>query len=502
MRDVWAAKAEALPTNDPDAARAIREHFNGINATLRGMEKTRAASEQKHLDALMRFAARAYRRPLTKAERDDLLAYYHKMRERDALSHEDAIRDSVVSVLMSPYFLYRIDLMDGLSDASRGSALHNVALTAGVRPLSGYAVASRLSYFLWSSMPDEELLRHAAAGDLLRPDVLMAQTRRMLKDERVRDFATEFAGNWLDFRHFEDFNSVDRERFPTFTNDLREAMYQEPIHFIQDLIANNRSVLDLLYGKYTFVNAALAKHYGMPEVAGTDWVRVDDADRYGRGGLLPMAVFLTNSSPGLRTSPVKRGFWVVHKLLGETIPPPPPVVPELPHDESKTDLPLREVLAAHRANPVCGGCHARFDVFGLALEGYGPIGEARTKDLAGRPVDTSATFPGGDQGNGLGGVETFIREHRQKDFVDGMARKLLAYALNRSLQLSDEALVERMKRDLAAKGDRFDALVETIATSPQFLNKRSPGPVRPVTQPGPVALLEKSAVPKSKQEIQ
>ncbi len=163
-------------------------------------------------------------------------------------------------------------------------------------------------------MPDDELLRHAAAGDLHKPDVLLAQTRRMLKDERVRGLATEFAGNWLDFRHFETNNTVDRERFPSFNNDLREAMFQEPIRFIEDAIRNDRSVLDMLYGNYTFVNPVLAKHYGMPEVAGDKdtWVRVDDADKYQRGGLLPMAVFLTQNSPGLRTSPVKRGYWVVH----------------------------------------------------------------------------------------------------------------------------------------------------------------------------------------------
>jgi hypothetical protein len=531
IRDVWVAKAmektgsDPVPNspgevpvrerfrgpNDPMAPTAIREHFDGINATIRTMEKTRVAAEPKHLDALLKFAAKAYRRPLTKAEKDDVLAYYHKLRERDGLSHVDAMRESLVSVLMSPNFLYRMDLLDGLSDSGMGARAQNVALTVeGVRPLSAYALATRLSYFLWSSIPDEELLRHAATGDLLRPDVLLAQTQRMLKDARVKDFATEFVGNWLSFRQFETFNSVDKDRFPTFTNDLREAMFQEPIHFLQNLIQTNGSVLDMLYGKYTFVNPVLAKHYGMPEIQREDgtevdkdsWVRVDDASTYGRGGLLPMAVFLTNSSPGLRTSPVKRGFWVVHKLLGESIPPPPAVVPELPHDESKMDLPLREVLAQHRANPVCAGCHARFDVFGLAMEGYGPIGEARTKDLAGHPVDDSATFPGGDQGVGLGGIETFIRSHRQNDFVDGLARNMVAYALNRSLQLSDEGLVDRMKVNLAAKGDRFDTLIETIVTSPQFLNKRAPGRPAPATHSGPVARLEQPLKPKSKQGLQ
>ncbi len=466
MKEAYLAKADADPSNDPASADAIRDHFDRVNNTLRSLEKERTDAEPKHLEALLKFAARAYRRPLTKAERDDLLAYYHSLRDKNQLSHEDAIRDSIVSVLMSPDFLYRIDLLD------TGTA------TSKSQPLSSYALASRLSYFLWSSMPDVELMRHAASGDLRRPDVLLAQTRRMLKDCRVRGMATEFAGNWLDFRRFETNNSIDRERFPAFNNDVREAMFQEPVRFLEDAIHNDRSVLDMLYGKYTFVNPALAKFYGMPEIKpGVNedtWVRVDDAGKYQRGGLLPMAVFLTQTSPGLRTSPVKRGYWVVHKVLGEVIPPPPPVVPELPQDEAKSELPLRDMLARHRANPVCAGCHAKFDVFGLAFEGYGPVGEARTKDLAGRPVDTNAVFPGGSQGAGVEGVLTYIKEHRQADFVDSISRKLLAYALNRSLQLSDEAVIERMTTLLPQKEYRIDTLVETIVTSPQFLNKRTP----------------------------
>jgi hypothetical protein len=466
MRDAYLAKAAADPANNPVATQAIRDHFERMNATLRSLEKERTDAEAKHLDALLRFAARAYRRPLTKAERDDLLVYYRSLRTKNELSHEDAIRDSIVSVLMSPDFLYRIDLSEG------GAVSSNVKSV----PLSGYALASRLSYFLWASMPDGELFRHAAAGDLNKPDVLLAQTRRMLKDPRVRGLATEFTGNWLSFRQFETNNSVDRQRFPTFNNDLREAMFQEPIRFVEDAVANNRSVLDLLYGDYTFVNPALAQHYGMPAVAGdaNTWVRVDDAAKYERGGLLPMAVFLTQNSPGLRTSPVKRGNWVVQRVLGVRIPPPPPVVPELPSDESKSDLPVRDMLAKHRENPVCAACHARFDSFGLAFEGYGPVGNARLKDLAGRPVDTDVTYPGNIQGTGLEGLRNFIRGHRQNEFLSSISRKLLAFSLSRSLQLSDESLIERMQTQLAAKQYRFDTLIETIVASPQFLNRRIP----------------------------
>lgn len=479
LRDAYLDKAFSDPRNDPVAPEAIRVHFERVNATLRGLEKEHKEAEPKHLDALLRFAERAYRRPLTKAERADIVASYHDLRTKNNLSHEDAIRESIAGVLMAPDFLYRIDLLDtGLSASTNHRAASKSSGAVHSRALSPYARANRLSYFLWSSMPDQELLRHAAAGDLEKRDVLMAQTRRMLQDERVRGLATEFAGNWLDFRHFETNNTVDRERFPAFNNDLREAMFQEPVRFIEDLARKDGSVLDILYGDYTFVNPVLAKYYGMPEVKGDldTWVRVDDAGKYARGGLLPMAVFLTQSSPGLRTSPVKRGYWVVHRVLGEVIPPPPPIVPELPSDEAKSDLPLREKLAQHRSNTVCASCHARFDSFGLAFEGYGPVGDARTKDLAGRPVDTNVLFPGGGQGAGVQGVESYIRERRQADFVDTICRKLLAYSLNRSLQLSDESVIDRMKTRLEAQNYRFDSMAETIVTSPQFLNARIPEP--------------------------
>ena len=363
-----------------------------------------------------------------------------------------------------------------------------------VQPLSGYALASRLSYFLWSSMPDDELLARAQSGELAKPEVITAQAHRMLKDERARGLATEFAGSLFDFRRFEEHNAVDRERFPTFTNELREAMYQEPVRFIDNIIRNNGSLLDMLYGKYTFVNPVLAKHYGMPEVKGgaDTWVRVDDADAFGRGGLLPMSVFLTQSSPGLRTSPVKRGYWVVRRVLGEVIPPPPPNVPELPHDEGKMDLPLRDMLAKHRENPACAACHARFDSFGLAFEGYGPVGEKREKDLGGRPVQTAAEFRGGVQASGLEGVRNFILEHRQKDFTENFSRKLLAFALGRSLQLSDEPVIERMQAKLTANGNHFTPLVDAIVTSPQFRDRRAPvvTAAAPAAKPQPLQKID------------
>jgi hypothetical protein len=413
---------------------------------------------------------------LSKAEKDDVLAFYHRLRKKDDLSHEDALRDTIASVLLSPHFCYRI--------------IGEVNATKGRVALGDYALASRLSYFLWSSMPDAELLDHAAKGNLHKPAVLKAQTRRMLRDAKVRGFATEFGANWLDIRRFEEHNAVDRQRFPTFTNELRQAMFEEPIRYIMDVAQHDRSVLDLLYGKDTFVNRMLADHYGMPfsrnaeGVGGAprtpaalrqndEWIHIENADQHGRGGLLPMAVFQTKNAPGLRTSPVKRGYWVVRRVLGEQIPAPPPTVPELPKDEAKLgEQTLAQVLARHRADKACAGCHNRFDAVGLVFEDFGPIGERRTKDLGGRPVETVATFPDGKERKGLAGLQAYVREIRQDDFVDNLCKKLLSYGLSRGLQLSDRKTLAHMKASLAANEFRFGSLVEAIVLSPQFLQKR------------------------------
>jgi hypothetical protein len=477
LAKLYLAKARKQGASQ-EAIEAIETYFTTISADIRRVERARLAAEPGHLQALVKFTERAYRRPLSKGERDDVLAFYHTLRKRDGLDHEEALRDTLVSVLMSPHFCYRVDLAPPGPTARR---------------LPDYALASRLSYFLWSSMPDAELLARAAAGDLHQPEVLTAQARRMLRDPRVRGLATEFGGNWLDFRRFEEHNSVDRERFPSFTNELRQAMFEEPIRYLIDVAQRNRSVLDLLYGNDTFVNRPLARHYGMPgprrsgepsrtssgaarlaaSTGADDWVHVADAQRHGRGGVLPMAVFLTKNAPGLRTSPVKRGYWIVRRVLGEQIPPPPPTVPELPKDEARLgELTLPQLLARHRDNKSCAGCHRRFDSVGLVFEGFGPIGERRSKDLGGRPVQTTATFPDGKDRDGLEGLRQYLRDKRQGDFIDNLCRKLLSYALGRGVQLSDKQTLVEMRRRLETDEYAFGSLVEAIVTSPQFLNRR------------------------------
>lgn len=440
--------------------RAIRKFFDEINRQIRWVEQTRIEAEPHHLNAIVDLAARAYRRPLLAAEENDLRDYYQRMREIDGLSHEQAIQDMLVSILISPHFCYRIDL---LSDTRRA------------RRLDAYELASRLSYFLWSSLPDEELLRHAASGELHEKECLIEQTRRMLQDERVRGLATQFAGNWLDFRRFQEHNSVDRERFPSFNDDLRSAMFEEPIRFFVDVVQQNRSTLDFLFADWTIVNRTLAKHYGMHDVQfnGNEWKLVSHAQKFARGGLLPMSVFLTKNSPGLRTSPVKRGYWVVRTLLGEHIPLPPPNVPDLPNDESSLgELTLTQALAKHREHKSCSGCHDRIDPLGVVFEGYGPIGERRNVDLGGRAVQNTATFPDGSQRHDLNELRDYIKQRRESDFVDNLHRKLLSFALGRTLQLSDQSLLQEMHDQAVADEHRFGTTVETIVTSPQFLNKQ------------------------------
>jgi hypothetical protein len=483
LAELYLAKVQRSGTAEPVLA-AIREHFERTSANLRRIDRLRAESEPRQLNALADFAQRAWRRPLDPTERADLLGFYRGLRSRDGLNHEEAVRDCVVSVLMSPHFLYRIDLVDTSTPAPSNKPSRRTIFTpvqshapAGTIPLSDHALANRLSYFLWAGPPDAALLARAQAGDLHRPDVLVAETRRMLQDDRIRRLAVEFGGHWLDFRRFEEHNAVDRVRFPTFDDTLRKSMFEEPVRFLQYVFRANRPVLDLLNADYTFVNAPLARHYGIPFPldAPTPWVRVDPTRTSGRGGLLTMSAFLTANSPGLRTSPVKRGYWIARRVLGERIPPPPAAVPELPSDEAHLgELTLRQTLERHRADPSCASCHRRFDSLGLVFEGFGPVGERRTLDLGNHPVDTSATFPDGSTGSGIDGLRTYIAAHRQEDFLDNLCRKLLAYALGRSLILSDEPTIRSLRARLDSNGQRIGSLVEGIVTSPQFLHRRAP----------------------------
>ena len=436
LRRLYEAKVAASGAT-AETREMTKLYFDELGAAIRRTAQARIAAEPHHIEQLAAFAERAYRRPMQTTERDAVLAFYRELRQ-SGLGHEEAIRDTLASVLVSPHVLYRMDAARTAAQSRIGE--HTVA------PLTDYALANRLSYFLWSSMPDAELLSHAAAGDLHRPEILRAQVRRMLRDDRISRLATEFGTNWLAVRRFEEYNSVDRERFPTFTNELRRAFFEEPVRFLTAVIREDRPVTDLLFGDYTYVNRPLASHYGMPppEGAADRWVRVDKASRYQRGGLLPMAVFLTQTSPGQRTSPVKRGYWIARNVLGQHIPAPPPDVPAIPSDEAQLgNLTLAQTMARHRADPNCASCHATFDFFGLAFEGYGPVGERRERDLGGRMVQPTTEFPDGVQRAGVSGILDYVRTGRQQDFIDNLSRRLVSYALGRGVIISDRSCSNR-----------------------------------------------------------
>ncbi len=398
---------------------------------------------------------------MSDAELHGLHEFFERAAARPELGLEGAVRASIVRLLVSPHFSCRID------PAPPGETF---------APLADLALASRLSYFLWASMPDEELLSVAKAGRLRDVDVLRAQTRRMLKDPKVSGLALEFFGPWLRYRDFVQTASASRETFPQFDDALKQAMFEEPTRLAIVLIQQDRSLVELLNGDATCVNKRLAEHYGLPQAGSIEpgsWISVSGLHERGRAGLLGMAVFLTKNSQPQRTSPVKRGFWVVHHLLDEHIPPPPPGVVALPAKETDTSgKTIRELLAAHTEDANCARCHRRFDALGLALEGFDAIGRARTKDLAGRPIDDRVELPGGRQARGVPELAEYLAAERRDEFAQTLSRKLLGYALGRSLILADRPLLEDMQRQLAANDYRFGVLVEAIVTSPQFRNQR------------------------------
>jgi hypothetical protein len=302
----------------------------------------------------------------------------------------------------------------------------------------------------------------------------LQQTQRMLKSDKVSALALEFFGPWLQYRDFLEQEGVSREAFPQFDDALKQAMFAEPTKLATHLIQTNQPVTQLLTGDETFVNKRLAQHYGIPFPGKDDgWAGVAGLHERGRSGLLGMAVFLTKNSQPQRTSPVKRGFWVVHHLLGEHIPPPPPGVVALPAKETDTGgKTIRELLKLHTDDAKCARCHVRFDDVGLAMEGFDAIGRKREKDLAGRTIDNVVKISPEKEARGIPEFAEFLAQERAADFTQTLNRKLLGYALGRSLQISDQPLLASMQENLRQNGGRFGTLIETIVTSPQFRQQR------------------------------
>lgn len=407
-------------------------------------------TEPKHLEAVLKIADRAYRRPLSADEAQLVRGLYRNLRERE-LPHDDAIRLTLARVLVSPAFLYRAEVPGPGENAS---------------PVSDGELASRLSYFLWSSQPDDELRELAAEGRLREPEVLAAQTRRMLRDPKARRLAIEFACQWLHIRDFDQLDEKSERHFPTFA-DVRGAMYEESIQFFTHLLQNDRSVLEILDADYTFLDEKLAQHYGMTGVSGSEFRRVDGVRMHGRGGILTQASTLSKQSGASRTSPILRGNWLSEVVLGEKLPRPPKDVPQLA-DAAPEGLTERKLIERHSTDEACIKCHSRIDPFGFALENYDAIGRFRTRDSSGLPIDSRTTLPDGTMIDGANGLRSYLLTARREAFVRQFLRKLMGYALGRSVQLSDEPLLAELTQEQLAPDQSILRAIERIVLSPQF----------------------------------
>jgi hypothetical protein len=397
---------------------------------------------------------RAWRRPVSTAEVARILSIMSTVQEQGA-SYEEGLAASLEAILVSPKFLFRVE------DVS-------VDTQDRPHPVTQFELASRLSYFLWSSTPDDELLKAADRGVLRKPDVLAAQVRRMLKDCKSEALVENFGGQWLETRRLESVQP-DPQKFPQFDAYLRWSMKKETEMFIEDIIREDKSVLDLLDGKYTFVNERLAQHYGMAGIKGPEFRKVDLSGTP-RGGVLTQASVLTTSSYPTRTSVVLRGKWVLENLLNAPVPPPPPDVPNLDEAAVGTSMSLRQQMEKHRANAVCASCHSRMDPLGFGLENFNAVGEWRDKD--GKfPVDASGTLPDGRSFLGPEQLEKVLVD-RRVDFTEGITEKMLTYALGRGIERYDKRTVKEIARNLAANNYKFSSLVLNIIESLPFQQER------------------------------
>jgi hypothetical protein len=403
------------------------------------------------------FASLAWRRPLTGEDNSKLDSLYYASLKKD-LDRESAAREVLVRVLVSPNFLFKAETLPPIADAKTTEV-----------PLNAHELASRLSYFLWASTPDWQLRKAADDGSLLKPEVLAAQTQRMLRDPKASALAKEFAGQWLKFNGFDEKSTVDEKKFPQFTPELRNDMLREAVEFFTHLVRDDRSVSDIIGGDYTFLNERLAKHYGIPGVTGGDFREVKAAQQ-NRGGLLGMGAILTKTSRPHRTSPVVRGDYLYQVVLGFSSPPPPPNVPEL--KETSKPSSLREALMQHRTDSACAVCHERIDPLGFALESFDPIGRFRATDETGGKIDDTGEMTDGSKFTGFTGLRDYLKKN-EPQFLTQLTRKLLGYALGRQTLPSDKKLLQQMQASVKACGGKFSAAVLEIVKSRQFLNRRA-----------------------------
>jgi hypothetical protein len=407
---------------------------------------------------LATLAHRAYRRPIGTADLAIPLEFYRQGRADGGF--EAGIEMALRAILVSPEFLFRIE-----------------RTPAGVEPgtvyaLDDLALASRLSFFLWSSLPDDELLALAERGALHQPATLETQVRRMLRDPRSRALSTNFADQWLYLRNLES-THPDPRLFPDFDDNLRQAMRRETELFVESIVDGDRPVMELLTANYSFLNERLAKHYGVPNVYGSRFRRVTFPDGSVRGGLLGQASILTVTAYANRTSPVLRGKWILETILGAAPPPPPGNVPALqePSPGARV-LPMRERMAEHRSNPNCAGCHNLMDPIGFSTETFDAVGRHRTRDQSGGTIDDAGSLPDGTSYHGIAGLRDAVLR-RPETFATAMVEKLLTYALGRGVEPRDGAAVRSIVRRAREDDYRFSSIVQAIVQSVPFQLRRS-----------------------------
>jgi len=424
---------------------------------FRSMPKGTGDEEACAKEILAPLLRRAWRRPVGDADLERILAFYRRARE--GTSFETGIEGALSAILVSHDFLFRVEHPP--AGATSGSAAE----------VDLFDLASRLSFFLWSSIPDDELLDLAERGDLRRPDVLEAKALRMLKDPRAATLATSFAAQWLHLRNLDD-AVPDRRLFPDFDDNLRQAMRRETELLFEEILRDDRSVLGLLQSDHAYLNERLAKHYAIPHVYGTHFRRVELGPDSRRGGILRQGSVLTVTSYATRTSPVLRGKWVLENVMGTPPPPPLPDVPALDDNAVSANLTGRERLKKHREKAACAVCHDRIDPVGFALENFDAVGRWRTLD-ADVPVDTSGMLPDGSEVDGIAGLEAALMR-RPEVFMSALAEKLLTYALGRGVNHEDGPAVRAIVRRARLGQDRLSAIIGSIVTSLPFRLRKTP----------------------------
>jgi hypothetical protein len=450
IADMDAATLAAMPAE-------ARQYMHPLVAKYKEVQAAQAAARPHHVADCLQFASRAWRRPLTEKEKQSLRTFYDKAVTAEG-DHTKAIRALLARILVSPAFLYRVE-----QPAE--------AAAASVRPIPDWEMASRLSFFLWASIPDDELRRAAGAGELSTPQGLQRQVKRMLADAKARRLSAEFFGQWLGFYHFDQFKGVDTSRYPEFTNDVKDSMYDEAVSFFEYIIRKDRPVRDILSADYTFLDQPLATFYGIKrEIKSKNQVEmVEGANSLQRGGLLRLGAVLTATSAPLRTSPVKRGDWVLRRILGTPVPPPPADAGSIPADDKLFGgLSLKQKLESHKRNATCATCHARIDPLGFSLEHYDSTGRWRDKYADGKPIEDSGVTTDKTEIAGVSGLLDYLKS-KDDQVRRTLSRKLIGYALGRTIQPSDTPLIDRMVG--AGSDATFSQLVGEIVASRQFRNR-------------------------------